>query len=183
MSDTPPSSATRRMRTIARCVRVMALIAMAVVVGFHGAFWTNPGMIERSARKEWGLSGLLQLDAGSRALGALANLPESLLTLYALLCLWRLFGGYLRGNVFEEAAVRHLRRLGQSVMAMALMMPLTQTATVLALTWGNPPGQRLLNVCIGSQHYVVLLCGLVFTAMALVMREAQRLARENAEFV
>ena len=55
--------------------------------------------------------------------------------------------------------------------------------TILALTLGNAPGQRMLSVQLGSQHYVVLLLGLVLIAMAMVMREAQRMAQENAEFV
>ena len=112
-----------------------------------------------------------------------ANLPMTLLTLYALVTLWRLFGGYLRGQVFTEASTRHLRRIGQSLTAMALVMPLSDTATILALTARNPPGQRMLSVHLGSQHYIVLLLGLVLTAMAMVMHEAQRMAQENAEFI
>ncbi|WP_431102158.1 DUF2975 domain-containing protein [Roseateles noduli] len=173
----------QRIRWIAHCVRAMALIAMAVVVGFHAMFWTNRGMVERTARKEWNLDFPMQFDAVSRAGGLAVNLPLALLSLYALVCLWRLFGAYLRGEVFTDAATHGLRRLGQSVTAMALVMPLTDTATVLALTLGNPPGQRMLAVHLGSQHYIVLLLGLVLIAMAMVMREAQRMAQENAEFV
>jgi hypothetical protein len=66
---------------------------------------------------------------------------------------------------------------------MALVMPLTFTATILALTLGNPPGQRILSVHLASEHYIMLLLGLVLIAMAMVMREAQRMAQENAEFV
>ncbi|WP_431265551.1 DUF2975 domain-containing protein [Roseateles chitinivorans] len=183
MSDTTLPASLRRIRWIAHCVRTMALIAMAVVVGFHAMFWTNRGLVERTARKDWCLDCTMQFDAVSRAWGLAVNLPQALLTLFALLCLWRLFGAYLRGEVFTDGATRHLRRLGQSVTAMALVMPLTDTVTILALTLGNPPGQRMLSVHLGSQHYVVLLLGLVLTAMAMVMREAQRMAQENAEFV
>jgi len=183
MSDPSSPASPLRIRWIAHCVRAMALIAMAVVVGFHAVFWTSRGLVERTARKEWCVDCTLQFDAASRAWGFAVNLPLALLTLFALLCLWRLFGAYLRGQVFTDAATRHLRRLGQSVTAMALVMPLTDTATILALTLGNPPGQRMLSVNLGSQHYIVLLLGLVLIAMAMVMREAQRMAQENAEFV
>ena len=125
----------------------------------------------------------LQFDAGARAWGFVANLPQALLTLFVLVTLWRLFGAYLRGAIFTEASTRHLRRIGQSVMLMALVMPLTDSATILALTAGNLPGQRVLWLNLGSQHYIVLLVGLVLTAVALVMREAQRMAQENAEFI
>jgi hypothetical protein len=183
MRDASFPASLQRIRWIAHCVRAMALIAMAVVVGFHAMFWTNRGLVERTARKDWCLDCPMQFDAVSRGGAFAVNLPQALLTLYALVCLWRLFSAYLRGDVFTEAATRHLRRLGHAVTAMAIVMPLTDTATILALTLSNPPGQRMLSVHLGSQHYVVLLLGLVLTAMAMVMREAQRMAQENAEFV
>lgn len=183
MSDAPFPASHQRIRWIAHCVRAMALIAMAVVVGFQAMFWTNRGLVERTARSDWGLDCPLQFDAVARAWGLVVNLPQTLLTLFALLCLWRLFGAYLRGEVFTDGATRHLRRLGQSVTTMALVMPLTFTVTILALTLGNPPGQRILSVHLASEHYIMLLLGLVLIAMAMVMREAQRMAQENAEFV
>lgn len=173
----------QRIRWIAHCVRGMALLAMAVVIGFHAVFWTNAAWVEGAVRKDLAQSGILQLDAASRAWAFAVNLPMALLTLFALATLWRLFGGYLRGAVFTEASSQHLRRIGQAVTGMALVMPLTDTATILALTMGNPPGQRMLSLNVGTQHYVVLLVGLVLTAVAMVMREAQRMAQENAEFV
>ena len=183
MSDSLFPASLKRIRWIAHCVRAMALIAMVVVVGFHAIFWTDRDLVERTARKDWCLECQMQFDAVSRAWGFAVNLPQALLTLFALLCLWRLFGAYLRGEVFTDGATRHLRRLGQSVTAMALVMSLTDTASILALTLRNPPGQRMVAVHLGSQHYVVLLLGLVLIAMAMVMREAQRMAQENAEFV
>jgi len=182
-SDAPFPASLQRIRWIAHCVRAMAMIAMAVLIGFHAMFWTNAALVERTVREDFGNEGVLQLDAVSRAWGFAVNLPMTLLTLYALVALWRLFGGYLRGQVFTEASTRHLRRIGQSLTVMALVMPLSDTATLLALTAGNPPGQRMLSVHLGSQHYIVLLLGLVLTAMAMVMREAQRMAQENAEFI
>lgn len=173
----------QRIRWIAHCVRGMALIAMAGLIGFHAMFWTDAAWVERSIRKDGMTDGAMQFDAVSRAGAFAANLPFTLLTLFALLSLWRLFGGYLRGDVFSDAASRHLRRIGAAVTTMAVAMPLTDTATVLALTLGNPPGQRVLAFHLGSQHYIVLLLGLTLTAIAAVMREAQRMAQENAEFI
>lgn len=186
-SSAPPRAALpaglQRIRWIAHCVRAMALIAMVALVGFHAVFWTDAAWVERSMSKSSMSDTAMQFDAVSRASALVANLPFTLLTLFALLSLRRLFGGYLRGEFFSDAASRHLRRIGQSVTLMALAMPLTDTATVLALTLGNPPGQRVLAFHLGSTHYVVLLLGLVLTAIAAVMREAHRMAQENAEFI
>ncbi|WP_416761348.1 DUF2975 domain-containing protein [Roseateles sp. So40a] len=183
MSSSPIPAGLQRIRWIAHCVRAMVLIAMATVIGFHAMFWTNAGLVERTARSEWGLKHALQFDPASRGAGFAVNLPLALLTLYALWCLWRLFSGYLRGDVFTDTAARVMRRMGQSVIAIAIAMPLTDTATILALTLGNPAGQRMLTFQLGSSHFIVLLCGLVFVALGLVLREAQRMAQENAEFI
>ncbi|UXH79639.1 DUF2975 domain-containing protein [Roseateles amylovorans] len=183
MTESRLPSGLTRIRWIAHCVRVMAVIAMVTVVGFQWWFWSDAAWVQRTATTDWNLTGPMQLDVMARGSAAVVNLPATLLTLYALMCLWRLFGCYLRAEVFTAPAAHHLRRLGQAVIAMAVVTPLTQTATIIALTLGNPPGKRQLIVGLSSQHYIVLLCGLVLLAMALIMREAQRMAQENAEFV
>ena len=47
----------------------------------------------------------------------------------------------------------------------------------------NAPGQRQLVVTLGSHDYALLMCALVFVAVARVMAEAGRLAAENEGFV
>ena len=69
------------------------------------------------------------------------------------------------------------------MVSLAAALPLGQTLTVLALTLGNPPGQRQLWVGLTSQHYLSLLFGLVLLAVSTVLVEAARVADENAEFV
>ena len=66
---------------------------------------------------------------------------------------------------------------------LAAAQPLGRTLSVLALTWGNPVGQRQLWFGLSSDHYLALLFGLVLLALAQVLTEAARVAHENAEFV
>lgn len=96
---------------------------------------------------------------------------------------WRLFGHYAAGRVFDLASVRHLQWLGWGLLALAAARPLSHTLAVLTLSWHNPPGQRQLLVGISSDHYTLLMLGLVLVAMARIMRESVRVAQENAEFV
>lgn len=103
--------------------------------------------------------------------------------LFLLWQVWRLFGHYAAGRVFELAAVRHLQWLGSGLLVLAAFRPLSHTLAVLALTWHNPPGQRQLLVGISSDHYTLLMLGLVLVAMARIMRESARVAQENAEFI
>lgn len=184
MTPTPLPEGLKRIRWISRCVRALSLVGMAAVVGFFVMFWCSPEWIRKAAASDWNSAGVpLHLDAGTRAAAALLTLPALLLMAGAFWQLWRLFGRFQRGEVFSEAAITHLRRLGQCLVAMAPVMPISATIAFLALTFKNPKGQRYVVFHIGSDHYVELLIGLVLLAMALVMQEARRMAQENAEFV
>ncbi|OWQ87609.1 hypothetical protein CDN99_18650 [Roseateles aquatilis] len=180
----PLPDGLKRILWISRCVRALSLVGMATVALFFARFWSDADWIRKSVDSDWCNScKTLSLDAASRALAALGTSPALVLTLVAFWQLWRLFGHFQRGNVFTTAAIAHLRRLSQALIAMAAVMPLSSTLAILALTMRNPPGQRVLVFQIGSQHYLQLLVGLVLLAMALVMQEARRMAQENAEFV
>ena len=64
-----------------------------------------------------------------------------------------------------------------------LPWPLLRTAVGIALTLGNPPGQRLLVFTLSWNDYLSMLCGAVLLAVARVMADAVRLAEDNAGFV
>jgi hypothetical protein len=72
---------------------------------------------------------------------------------------------------------------GVAVLAQAPLGPLTATLLALTLSLANPPGQRLLLVSFSLNDYFALIIGGVLVAVATVMREAARLADENASFV
>jgi ACR3 family arsenite efflux pump ArsB len=97
--------------------------------------------------------------------------------------LWTLFGGYARGEIFSLAAALRLRRLGLAVMSLFVARPLTTALLSAVVTSNAPPGQRHVVLSLGSDDYFCLLMGVVLLAIARVMREAARLAQENAEFV
>jgi len=94
-----------------------------------------------------------------------------------------LFRDFAAGQVFTGSAAHHLQRFGVSVLAQGPLGPLTATALALALSLGNPPGQRYLVLTLSINDYFALIIGGVLVAVAAVMREASRLADENASFV
>jgi hypothetical protein len=103
--------------------------------------------------------------------------------LFMLWQLWRLFGAYRRGEVFSRPALQHLRRFSIGVLLLAALEPLTRTACILAVTIGNPPGQRQLVIGLSSDDYERVLIGAVLLAIASVMAEAVRVAEDHAGFV
>jgi len=130
-----------------------------------------------------GLRSLVWVVRGLTLLGALASLPGILLGLLALWHLWRLFGEYAAGRVFGRPAQQHIKAFAWCMLASALLAPLQRAAIGVALTLGNPPGERLLALSVSWSDYVAILCGAVLLAIAVVMSQAGQLAEENDGFV
>ena len=92
-----------------------------------------------------------------------------LITAYALLQLWFLFGAFLHGRTFSKGATNHLTRFG-----LALMIA-TAASISLNSVFGDPWG----NTGFVVHHYqiVQILIGFVF----LLVAQAFASARGNAE--
>jgi len=173
-----------RIRRLAFWLRLMCVLGAAAVLLIPLQLWTSDSWLLHVARHQWEAGQQpLNLSPLTRGLGlAIAALPGSA-ALLALWQLWSLFGCYARGQIFSAEPVQRLRRMGLALVALAPALPLSHTLSVLALTWQNPPGQRVLVLALAFQHYLALLFGLVLLAMATVMAEAARVAEENAGFV
>ena len=181
----PPSFSPARQRQIERLsllVRLLCLITALLLLILPPLLWNQPAWVLKMAQKDFGV-GLVQLDAGARWGGLAATLLPVGIGLWALGSIWCLFGCYARGDLLSLRPALHLRRLSLALITLAAALPFAQTLTVLALTLGNPPGQRTLSFMLSSQHYLSLLFGLVLLAVSTVLVEAARVADENAEFV
>jgi len=176
-----PGPALRRLVWL---VRLLALLGAAVLLTVPLIFWLQPDWVRNAAPAMVGLGGHpTVVDDRARLLGGLASLPGVLLGLAALWQLWRLFGEYGAGRVFGAAAQRHLRGFAAALLASALVTPFMRAAVGVALTLGNPPGQKVLSFMLSWHDYLSILCGAVLLAVALVMADAVRLAEDNEGFV
>lgn len=172
------------LRTLTRVVRALILIGAVVLACVPPLFWLQPDWVRAAGPQMANLgTGPIVVDERALWLGALGSLPGMLLGLYTLWQLWRLFGEYAAGRFFAPAPQRHLRRFAWAVLAWALMAPLQRTWVALALTWGNPPGQRMLVLGLSGDDYFSILLGAVLLAIATVLAEAARVAEENEGFV
>ena len=154
-------------------VIVLTILALAL------SDWTRNLLLARLGQAGSALS----LTPGSRLLaGAIVAVPVGVM----VLGLWHvraLFREFAAGRVLTESAARHLQIFGATVLAQAPLGPLTSIALTVGLTIANPPGQRMLAVSFSIHDYFALIVGGVLFAAASVMREAARLADENASFV
>ena len=172
----------RQIRRLSLLVRMLCLLAAVTLLGVLALVWSNPSWVAGMVQREYGFK-LVQLDAAARWGGLLAMMLPTAASLWALFETWRLFGCYAQGDLLSLRPALHLRRLSLAVISYAPAVTVGQTLTALALTWSNPPGQRMLWFGFSSQHYVALLLGLVLLAVSTVLVEAARVADENAEFV
>lgn len=182
MPDSFSSDGLRRIRRLAWVVRLLCLLGVVVIGILPFFFWAQPDWVAEVAEKTWNLP-LVQLDMAARLGGLAAMLLPTSVILFSLWQMWALFGCFAEGELLALRPAQHLRRLGLGVSSLAAAQPLGHTLAILALTWGNPKGQRQLWFGLSSDHYLALLFGLLLLALAQVLHEAVRVADENAEFI
>jgi len=169
-----PSLARRA--ALARC---MCWIVAAIAVGNVLYLWADrswlsavPGLGPRVTTTP--------LTVGVATLAA--SLPLLALT-GGLVALARMFGRMQVGRVMVRENAAALRRTGWLFAAAALLFTLGHTVAVLALTYANPPGERVLSISLGPQQLGTLVIGVVMLVFGLVMQEAAAQSDEVKGFV
>jgi hypothetical protein len=154
---------------------ITVLMALASII---------PGWTRNIALAKLGQAGIaLPITPLGQALaGIVLAIPVGVM-LYGLFAVRRMFRGFARGAVFTVAAARDLQIFAATVLAQAPLGPLTAAGFSAALSVGNPPGERAITIAFSVHDYFALIVGGVLFAAASVMREAARIAEENASFV
>jgi len=182
MPDSSPTAGLRRIRRLAVIVRTLSLIGAVVIGTLPFLFWAQPDWVADVAQQLWAVK-MLQVDMSSRLWALAGSLLPVAVSLYALWQMWALFGCFAQGELLASEPAMHLRKLGLGLCSLAAAQPVGHTLAILALTWGNPKGERQLWFGLSSEHYLAVLFGLLLLALAQVLLEGARLADENREFV
>ncbi|MBT9290616.1 DUF2975 domain-containing protein [Prosthecodimorpha staleyi] len=111
------------------------------------------------------------------------HLAAWLLVARACLEVYRLFGGFLIGEVFCPEAAARLRRTALFGLAAVVAGILIRPVLTVLVTLGNPPDQRAIGLLFAPQDLLNVLFLVGFLALAEVFRAAAEIAAENAEFV
>lgn len=163
-----------------RASGAMALGFIAVTVGL----WLHPGTAEWIAREQWvgkdaamSITPMAQLAAGALSCAHLGLLCFAMWTARGL------FRQFASGQVLEPRTGQDLRLIGGLIAAHAALTPIVKSLMTLALTAGNPPGQRLFAVAIGTHELVLSLLGGLILVLGHVMAEAARIADDNRQIV
>jgi hypothetical protein len=152
----------------------MLLIAVAMIAVFLVPDWTRNLLLARLGQAGHDLS----LSPGRLiAAAAITAVPVGVL-LFGLWQVRALFLNFVDGHVFTLASARLLRDFAGTVLAQAILGPISSTALMLAFTLS-----RQLVITLSVHDYLALIVGGVLLAVAWVMVEATRIADENASFV
>lgn len=103
--------------------------------------------------------------------------------IWVLWCLRTWLMACAQGQVFAARSSRHIQRIGFGLVLLGGAHVLGHTIAVLALTWGNPVGQRSLAIALGSTELVLFFAAGLVTLFGWIQAEAARLASENEGFV
>jgi hypothetical protein len=175
------SNLPRGLKTLTVVVRVLSAFGVALVCVL-ALLWLKPDWLREAVLA--GLlgngAGPLWIDGRARLLGALGALPRTALGLFALWQLWRLFGHYGTGRFFARVTQAYLRRFAWAMLLSALLLPLERGWIGLALTLGNPPGQRTLQLGLAPSDFLAILLSVVVLGVSTVLSEVGRLAEGDA---
>jgi len=116
------------------------------------------------------------------AAAAVTMIPAGVMA-WLLVLLRSLFDGFSRGEVFCRESHDRLRRLVRALAVWFGVGVFYRTAVVLAVTLGNPPGQRILTLGLSGGDCATLFLAGVSGVLAWVFAEAVRLRDENAEII
>ncbi|QNF25050.1 DUF2975 domain-containing protein [Aeromonas hydrophila] len=117
------------------------------------------------------------LSLGTRLLGTMVMLLPDLVFMLMLWQLLQLFRGYRQAMLFTFSQIRRYQLIGLLLCVSFVTKIITTPLLDLVLTLPGPELHGQINI--GSSDFQLLLAGLIVSALALVMREAKRLADEQ----
>src|SRR5258708_6239600 len=186
-----------RVRRVSRVMQGMIVIGAAMALLVLLWAWLGPSVIEKDVLTGAGRAHLkvevltrLRFPVEDAAMTDQAQLivliMSSLLmalVLYALYQAYQLFAGYRCGEVLTVRAAGRLRHISYAMLAVAVTVPILQAALSVVLTWNASSGQLHLVLPLSySDYFIAALAGLLL-AIAHVLTEAAKIARENSEIV
>jgi Protein of unknown function (DUF2975) len=173
-----------RVAGICRWASLGARSVAFVLFASSVAIWMTPGFVDIALNQAVPFhDGPTTLTFGVQMFCAVITALFMGLICWALWTAANLFDRIGRGEVFTLQTGTDLRLIGVCIAAFAAGTTLYRTLIILAVTAGNPSGQRMLSVSFESQQAVLFVFGLLILVLGHVMAEAARLADDNRQIV
>lgn len=178
---------TAELRRLGR--RMQAILMAGAIVLLMGLAWLvaevagNPGSLEDVIRQGLSLAGPLTFSPAVIAITGLLFAAQLALLGAALYCVWRMFGAFAAEEPLSIEPAIWMRRAGLAFVFLAAGGVLARSAIHLALTLGNPAGQRALSIGIGSGEVLTLLIASIMYMMSRVLAVAADVRADQKGFV
>ena len=177
----------QKIQTYSRCIRfiLLALIVLAPVATLY--FWltvqsqndflTSMGIIQLG----FDITNFTQqpLTLSTRLWAFSASMLPCGILIYAFHILAKLFRSYERADVFTLDTTKYFQQLGRIFFFWAIGNVIYSGLISVALSFNNPPGERILAISFVGLDVMAIFCGFIVLTIAWVMKEAQRLADEH----
>lgn len=174
----------RRIVRLGRVLSVATLVIVLLLVASGLGIWLSPTLVGQIIVPRIGLVGhAVVLDGASLCAGLVISAVPLGILAYGLLQVRQIFRDFGRGEIISPMLALRLERFGAAVALQGLISPLVGAALSIALTLGNRPGGRAIALSVSSHDVVAVIVGLLVIGIGAVMREAARIAEENAGFV
>jgi len=113
-----------------------------------------------------------------KGIGLVVSVLPLMLEISAILTLTKLFHLYEKGLIFTADNVQCFRKLGKILILWFIAYPLYTAILSVALTFRNPPGERMLSISLDSADITALIVGIMLMVISWVMDEARMLEEE-----
>ena len=169
--------------------RMQTILMTGVIVLLAGLGWAvvevtgSPGGMEEAVRQGLSASGPLTFSPAAIAAAGLVAAAQLALLGAALYCVWRMFGAFAAEEPLSIEPAVWMRRAGLAFVFLAAGGVLARSAIYLALTLGNPAGQRALSIGLGSGEMLTLLIASIMYMISRVLKVAAEVRADQKGFV
>jgi hypothetical protein len=175
-------SNANRMKRVARIGENICLASIVLVGGYCAFLAVQPAEAMAVLQRYMPQPGMPAGDS----MVLLAKLVAVIPVLVFLFALWRtrqLFQRIGAGRFLERETQDLMMRLGRLAIVLAVLGIVCRTLVVLAMTSGNPPGQKMLLIEISSSEISTLIIAVLMFVFALLIKESAAIQKENESIV
>ena len=123
------------------------------------------------------------LTATSKGLALLLSGLLTLIPLYALVKLIRLFKNYENMQLFTLDNAITYHQLGRSLLLWVVCGFIYGGIMSVVLSFNNPPGERVISLSFTGIDFLALICAFLVMVISRVMQKGYSLAEENSHTI
>lgn len=143
----------------------------AIPAAYSGMHTYTPGISEKAI--------LHTLSINEKILGCLVSAIPTMIQMFVVYSLIKLFKLYEKGEIFSMNHVRYIRNIGYALLAGQVFEPFYQFIMGIVLTMNNPPHHRFAAITLDQTNIGILLTALLVILISWIIAEGCKLREEQ----